>query len=228
MFNQKSILLVFIDRLGIQLYGGNLQSIISVQIPDSIIHDLEIVSRDSLYSLIKQWVKQYSIVGSQIVFIFSESMYVDKIFVISQQSQIETDILKYFELVPYESIWSKVFPAKNGKRAVAFNKALYEGIHQGFLLQGLPTKCVIPAFALGEFETQHTLDLKMASYVLENLVELSKLSLIDGQDSSIVYSSPPSAGATETDKKKSSLPMLLSIFGVLLLVLGVVAYIQFR
>jgi hypothetical protein len=65
MFNQKSVLVLFIDRLGIQLFGGTLQSIVSLQIPETIVKDWEVISKDGLYTLIKQWVKQYSLSGSR-------------------------------------------------------------------------------------------------------------------------------------------------------------------
>lgn len=229
MFNQKTNIILFIDRSGVGLFGGNLTQIVGLQIPSTIIMDMEIVSKDGLYSLIKQWVKQYNLIGSHIVMIFSESTYFEKIFSISEQSQVETDILKFFEMVPYDSIWSKVYPHEKGKRAVAINKLFYEGLHQGFLLQGLPTKTVIPAFALGALGKKRILDKELYDYVIANVDTLSKYSLLDPQDISstlpVTVSTPGGAGSA---KKKSNLPLLVGVFAILLLVLGVVVFLQYR
>lgn len=228
MFNQKSLLVLFIDRIGIQMFGGTLQSIATVQIPKTIVKDWEVISKDSLYSLIKQWVKQYSLSGSQIVFVFSDTVYLEKQFLMSEQSQVETEILKFFDMVPYESIWSKVYPMKNGKRAIALNKGFYDGIHQGFLLQGLPTRTIIPAFALGQYEKAHILDRALYTYIIENIDQLSKFSVLDAQESSVSMTTASAATPSDSSKKKSSLPLLLSIFGFLLLALGAVVYFQYR
>lgn len=228
MFNQRSLLLIFIDRFAIYMYGGGAQGIITVQIPDTIVFDFEVLSKDSLYSLVKQWVKQYGLIGSQIVFVFSETVYFEKIFLTSDVPQMETQILKFFDMVPYESIWSKVYPVKNGKRAIAFNKTFFDGIHQGFLLQGLPVKSIIPAFALGQYEKEHTLSSPLAVYITEHLDQLSKFNVLD----SFEYSAPTAGTSSEvmnaSTVKKSNLPLLLSVFGFLLLALGGVIYLQYR
>ncbi len=228
MFNQKSLLVIFIDRLGIQLYGTGMTSMVTLQIPENIIKDLEVISKDALYTLIKQWVKQYGLSGFQIIFIFSESVYMEKQFITSDQTQIETDILKFFDMVPYESIWSKVYPMKNGKRAVAISKTFYEGIRQGFLLQGIPTKTVIPAFALGQYDKKRAMDSVLYSYVLDNIEQLSKFSIADVQELNNTTSNLPLTPSSDPSKKKSSLPLLLSVFGFLLLVLGIIVYLQYR
>ncbi len=228
MFNQKSVLVLFIDRMGIQLFGGILQSIVSLQIPETIVKDWEVISKDGLYTLIKQWVKQYSLSGSQIVFVLSESVYCEKQFSVIEHSQVETDILKFFDMVPYESIWSKVYPTKNGKRAIAISKGFYDGLHQGFILQGLPTKTIIPSFALGQHEKKRAMDAALYSYIIENVEQLSKFSILDAQESNSTPASISHTSVQDASKKKSSLPLLLSVFGFLLLALGIVVYLQYR
>lgn len=210
------------------MYGGGAPGIITVQIPNTIVSDFEILSKDGLYSLIKQWVKQYGLVGSQIVFIFSESVYFEKIFLASEFPQMETQILKFFDMVPYELIWSKVYPIKNGKRAIAFNKAFFDGMHQGFLLQGLPVKSIIPAFALGQYEKEHALNVPLATYITEHLDQLSKFNILDSFEYSAPSTNISTGDVNSPSTKKSSLPLLLSVFGFLLLALSVVVYLQYR
>jgi len=228
MFNQKSIIILFIDRNRFQLYGGNLTGIVSLDVPEVILRDLDVISRDGFYTLMKQWIKQYNIVGSQLVLILSESSYFEKIFTPGQHTEVETDVLKFFDMVPFESIWTKVYPAEKGKRAVAISKSLYEAIHQGFSLQGLPTKAVIPAFALGPESTKRVMDPELAGYIMKNLDTLVKASLMDTQELSLAVPQEKKEEEVSTPKKKSNLPLLLGVFGALMLILIVVAFLQFR
>ena len=202
--------------------GGSLPSIITLDVPDVLIHDLEVVGKDAFYSLIKQWVKQYNIVGSQLIIIFSTSSYFEKIFSPSEQTQVETDVLKFFDTVPLESIWTKVYTFDKGKRAVAISKTLYETIHQGFSLQGLPTKAVLPAFALGQMSSKRVLDAEMIHFVVNEIDSLGRQSLLDTQELSVLSPQEKAVQATNVPKKSSQLPMLLGVFGVLIVILVVV------
>jgi len=218
MFNQRAILILFINRNRFQLFGGNLTGIITLDVPATIVRDMEVLQKDGLYTLIKQWVKQYALTGSQLVIVFSSSTYFEKVFPSSENEQMEHDILKFFDSVPYESTWTKVYPAEKGKRAVACNRTFYETLHQGFSLQGLPTKAVIPAFALGALSGKSALDGELIQFILKNLDTLTRESLIDTEE--LGFTAPVQSNQqTAPVKKKSNLPLLLGVFGILILIL---------
>ena len=227
MFNQKSIIILFVDRNRFQLFGGNLTGIITLEIPETLIHDLDVVERDGFYTLIKQFVKQYNVMGSQLVLILSEATYFEKIFSTTERAQIETDVLKFFDMVPFETIWTKVYASEKGKRAIAISKTLYEAIHQGFSLQGLPTKAVIPAFALGSQSSKRNMDTELGEYIMKNLDSLIKQSLLDSQELSLIA---PQEKKEEqiVSKKSSNLPLLIGVFAVLIIILVVVVIMQPR
>jgi hypothetical protein len=226
MFNQKSIIILFVDRNRFQLYGGNLTGVVTLEIPEVLIHDMDVIGKDGLYTQIKQWLKQYNIIGSQLVVILSEVSYFEKIFSPSEHTQVETDVLKFFDTVPYETIWTKVYAAEKGKRGVAISKSLYEAIHQGFALQGLPTKAVIPAFALGPEIHKRTMDNALGEYVMNNLDSLMKFSLLDSQELSQTVPLEKREEGKVTPKQSSNLPLLIGVFGVLLSILVIVVVMQ--
>jgi len=210
--------MLFIHRNRFQLYGGNLTGIVTLEVPDSVLRDMEVIQKDGLYTLIKQWVKQYALSGSELVIVFSSATYFEKLFPAGEREQTEHDILKFFETVPYESIWTKVYSADKGKRAVACNKTFYETIHQGFSLQGVPTKAVIPSFALGALSGKIALDAELIQFILKNLDNLTKQSLLDTQELGFTPASE-SKGPTVPAKKRSNLPLLVGVFGLLIVVL---------
>jgi len=222
MFNQKYIIL-FLGRNRIQLFGGNLTGIVTIEIPQSIQSDVDILRKDDLYTLIKQCVKQYVLVG-QLIIVLSQETYFEKLFVPPDNPQTESDILKFFDSIPYEAIWTKVYQTEMGKRAVAVNKVIYEAFHQGFILQGLPTKAVIPAFLLGQMGAKNTLDKPLAEYVFNNIETLAKQGLLDTQEIESVTS--PSDVESNTSKPKSNLPLLFGVFGILIFILFIVIATQ--
>jgi hypothetical protein len=224
MFNQKSILILFINRNTFQLFGGNLTGIVTIEVPESIFHDGDVLSVDGLYTLVKQLVKQYLLTGSQLFIVLSDLMYYEKIFSTVPSTQLENDVLNFFNVVPYESLLTKVYDVEKGKRAVAVNKALYETIRQGFALQGIPIKAIIPACALGAVGGKHTLDAAVAGEILRNADGFAKQSLLDAQETNTTTSQPEDV-STPT-KKKSQLPLLIGVFGVLIVILVIVVLTQ--
>jgi len=224
MFNNKSIIVLFIDRNRFQFYGANLSGIETLDVPQSSLRDLDVANRDALYTLIKQWVKQHALISVQLVLIFAETSYFEKVFSSVAPAQLETDIIKFFDEVPFESTITKVHDVPNGKRAVAINKALYEAVRQGFLLQGLSIKGVIPMFALGVLSDRRTLDAEVGEYVLKNIDTLLHQSLVDAQEVSVTHAKE-SSSQHPIFAKKSNLPILLGVFGVLLVIFLVMIFL---
>jgi len=224
MFNQKSILILFINRNTFQLVGGTLTGIVTIEVSESILRDGDVISVDGTYTLIKQMVKQYVLTGSQLFIVLSDLMYYEKIFTLIQSTQLENDVLNFFNVVPYESVLTKVFDIEKGKRAVAVNKTLYETLRQGFALQGIPIKALIPACVLGTFGTKHVLDAAMANDIFRNVDGLTKQSLLDAQEVNAPSVQPEEV--TTSTKKKSQLPLLLGVFGVLIVTLVIVVLMQ--
>ncbi|HUD19365.1 MAG TPA: hypothetical protein VMR81_02910 [Patescibacteria group bacterium] len=218
MFNQKYIIL-FIDRNRFYLCSGVVSNIALLDVPESILHDLEIIQKDGFYTLIKQWVKEYALIGSQLIIILSTRTYFEKLLLTAEHDQIESDILRFFDTVPYESIWTKVYPVDKGKRAVVLNKSLYEALYQGFALQGVTEKAILPEFVLGPLAGKQTLTSEAAEYVFKNIDLLAKQSLLDIQES--ITASQPPRDETAVPKKKSNLQALLGVFGVLILILAI-------
>src|SRR4030042_6634296 len=172
-------LVVNIDRNRLQFYGGNLSSILSLDIPATIVRDQDIVNKDEFYTLVKQWVKQYNVVPTSMFCVFSENTYFDKFIPAGDETKTETEILKFFDLIPFDSIWTKVLPAPKGHRAVAINKAYYEAIRHAFALQGFIQQAAIPAFALGDALAKRVFDAEVGAYVVKNMEALRKQNLLD-------------------------------------------------
>lgn len=226
MFNRKSIVVLFIDRNRFHFYGGTLTGVVTLDVPETQLRDLDIVNVDTFYTLIKQWVKTNTIVDSQLVVIFSDTSYFEKVFSDLDSVQLETDVIKFFDSVPFESTLTRVYEVEKGKHAVAVNKSLYEAIRQGFSLQGIQTRVLLPEFVLEPGGAKRIFNKELGEYVIKNLDSLLHQSILDTQDR-IFDISHEKGYEKNSQKKKSSLPLLLGVFGFLIIIL-IVMVILFR
>lgn len=226
MFNQKSIIVIYVDRGRLYMYGGSLVTVAVVDIPNTIVRDLEVINKDAFYTFIRQWVKQIKAQSGQIVIVLSESTYFEKIIDSSESAFIETEASKFFDTVPFETIWTKVFPQDKMRRAVAVSKAYIDAIGQAFILQGFEVRLVIPDFALGTLSAKRMLDAQVGEYVIHSLDALTKYSFTQGPGSAISEVVPPTRGATTPAAPNKNLPILLGAFGILLLILTVLVLTQ--
>jgi hypothetical protein len=226
MFNQKSIIVLYIDRGRLQFFGGSLPTVMTLDIPGAIVRDLEVVNKDALYTFIKQWIKQVNLQSGQLVIVIGESTYFEKVIEPTEAAFLETEAIKFFDTVPFESIWTKIFPQDKIRRAVAVNKTYIDAICQAFFLQGFQTRAVVPMFALGPLAVKRALDAQMGEYVVRSIDTLSKYTLMDTSGGSSSLESPKGeSGALPPNK---NLALLLGAFGFLLLILVIVALTQLK
>lgn len=224
MFSQSTGV-IFINRNALQLFSPNLSSVVTCVFPEALVHDLDIMNKDNFYTLIKQWVKQYNLSGLSVIVVLSEETYFEKLFSTVNQPQLETDILKFFDSVPFESIKTKIFDSPKDKHAIVVNKTWLDTIQQGLVLQGFSIRAVVPAFALGKLSTKRVLDKEVVEYVTRNADALTKQTIIDVADNQEIEMKPVGSPAPQKNK---NLPVLLGVFGALLLILVIVFVLQFR
>ena len=218
MFGNKSpMVVIFVDRNRLQFYGGGLSSILALDIPPTIVRDLEIVNRDAFYTLVNQWLKQNNLGGAELFFVLSPQSYFEKVVASTGDSEQETEILDFYESVPFEELVTKVYTINTRKVAVATNKDFVEAIRHGFMLQGLDVISMIPAVLLGTLAGKRWLDAEMGSYIIKHLESLRSQTIIDleepGQTASIPMRNVPTA------QNNPRLMIMVGILGVLLLVL---------
>jgi len=219
MFNQK-IIALFIHRNTFQFFGGAISGVFTVEVPSTVLRDIDVVNKDALYILIKQWVTEHALSDGHIVIVLSDADYFEKIISAKESVQMESDVLKFFDSIPFESSLTKVYPHEQGKRAIAVNNVLCETLSAGFALQGVNVKGIVPAFVLGEQKAKHSMDAEMAQYIMKNMDMYLKQNMMNHHDvhtHDVQYAKTEST--TVPPKQKSKLPMLLGVFGVLIAIM---------
>lgn len=221
MFGQnQSIVVVFIDRNRLQFYGSRLPEVLTLEIPVTIFKDLDIVNKDGFYTLVNQWVKQNNLSGAQLFFILSPMTYFERIITAADESRQETDILSFYNSVPFEELATRVLTIGGKKLAVAVNREFIESIRHAFMLQGYHVMSVVPAVLLGTLAAKRWLDKEMGAYVVKHAEVLAAQNLVESEEPAVAAP----ASRVPTEKNNPRLMIMVSIFGALLLALIVVLF----
>lgn len=223
MFGQKNWMVILVNRAGLQIFNEGENVIQSLPLPSTIIDNLEVINKDALYTLITDWIKQKTYIDTSIIWILSPELCFTHIITSTDQDKMDSETLQFLDTVPFEEVLSRTYSTLSGKQLIATNKALVSALIQGFALHGYSTQFVIPG-QIVQLDTAITPDLARALHKRSNELEKENLILPTTlEPKEPVYTS---ITASPPAKPKSSLPLLLTIFGILVAILGFVLYLN--
>lgn len=216
MFGQKNWLVILVSTGTLQVVGQKDSSVATLTLPESIISHMEVINKDALYQLITDWLKLRTYTNTEIIWLLSGELCFDHVLTSLDQDKLDSEIVDFLDTIPFEEVASRTYLFGAERRLVATSSALLSALIQSFSLHGYSTRAVVPASLL---TASRTLTMDLAHQVYKKSNELEALSLI---------ASPPPVSPPQVilSKPKSSLPLLLSIFGVLLAILGFVLYLN--
>ncbi len=215
--------IVFLDRNKLLFHGGNIPASLSMDIPVNFVSDLEVLDRDGLYTFVNQWLKQNQI-GAELYMILSANSYYDQAITGTTESGQETEILKFYDMVPFDDLLTKIITIDGAKRVFAMNKAYIDAIRNAFSLQGRRVMLIIPIGVLGQFAKSRWMDAAMGDYVQKHVAELRKYNVLDGPVKES-YILPDAKGAAEP-KTNPRLMVMVGVFGLLLLILVFLIFVR--
>lgn len=215
MFGNKNIIVVWVSRRQLILLGGKIAEPQSIVFPENIVADLEVLDQDALYGLIKEWSSRFPAASSELVWIFGPDVYFERVCQESEKQTWDSVVVRFLDLLPFEEVESRTYVTPVGTKVVAVNKSFYTALRRGFALQGYTTRAEIASADLGKDPTPQTLDQDTYDYIVRDLDAVEKNRLVT--ESSERES--PHLPVTEK-KKNSSLPLLITVFAVLLGILG--------
>ncbi len=195
----------------LQFIGQDIDVVQTIPLPPTLVNNMEVVNKDGLYTLITDWVKARTYTNTNILLLLAPDLCFYHQFVNIEQDKVDSETLQFLDTVPFESVLSRTYALGEGRQIIAANKDLVMALVQGFTLHGYTTKVVVPAI-LAQAETGLTPEVE--NYAFKHLTELTRDSLISEV--------APVVSSVAKPKPKSSLPLLLSVFGVLLAILVIV------
>ena len=224
MFRKKSVLTIWISGRQLSLLGPSMASADSILFPGNVVSNMEVLNSDALYALIKEWTEKHPMKDTEIVWIFGPDVVFEHTMEDSESQEWDSVVVKFLDLLPFEEVESRVYSGTTGTKVVAINKDFYNALRRGFSLQGLGTAAEIAYSSLDKLAGSQGLNQQVHRYVVKNLDAIEKKRILSDIIEKILPNSETSGG----DKSKSSLPLLLGVFVVLLAVLGLVIWRTYK
>lgn len=201
------------------------RKIVSMQFPMDVYSSMEIVNADACIRLINDFITTNGLPPLDICLII-QSPILKKDFPMVPTQQLESFIQSYLDYVPFDTVVSKRIKSEKGVQVIAANGDLIDILKTAFIQVGCSVECVTPLEGLPFMPKGgvSTLTESMGAAILKNEVqvkqeafqvavqkELDEFEVVDVLDKPM--------------QPASQLPLLLGIFGILLVVL-VAVYIN--
>ncbi|PIY69476.1 hypothetical protein COY90_00490, partial [Candidatus Roizmanbacteria bacterium CG_4_10_14_0_8_um_filter_39_9] len=216
--------ILFLRDTTIDIYVPSTAHVISMQLLPTFYTDMELISEDGALEYISNYFTLNKIPPSRFFLLTSGPLFKKEI-VFAPTDLFEQNINSYLDYIPFDTVLSKRISSENGAVIVAGNGDLYQSFQRIFQKMGSVIECVTPLFNLDpQINEITTLTVPAAEYLLKKTFMLKQES----------FNAAPQKTASEFEivehepiksQEKSSLPLLIGVFVVLLAVLAYV-YVQ--
>ena len=232
----KNKAIVFIHKDRFEYYDQSQSRIFQFVFQPNIIQDLEVVDKDQINVQIKSFVETNKLQPADMLFVIANVIIFEKIFPITASTGKDSEIQKFLENIPFEHVSYKVIDGPKDYKVQAINKELYSVFKYSFESFGFKALGVIPQSALGEmYINSQNLSPDIVRYILTHFDSLQKQSFIQEEiksSSQAPESDSPVVDLTVNQKAPNSLikyrlPVIISVFVILIGVLSFVVYQQY-
>lgn len=219
--NKRSQSLIFLNRQQLVFTGKSFKSPLTLDLPQRVVNDLEIMDYEAFDNLVAGWLTQNQIPPGETVVVFSPSVYYQKdLPIVADATQKATQIDSFLDLIPFKNIYSKEYPAAGKIKLIALNRDFYEPILRILKKNSFEPIALVPAFVLESLKISlQEFSAREVGQVYSSLKQLSSFSLINSTelDKLLTTKSPLHP------EDKARMTVLLVVFALLWVVL--LAYI---
>ena len=220
MFGQKNWLVILLTANTLQMIGQKDTAVTTLPLPTTIINNMEVINKDALYQLVTDWLKQRTYINTEIVWLLGSQLCFEHVITSTDPDKIDSEIVQFIDTVPFEEVLSKTYVSGAVRQLTAVNKLLITSFIQAFSLHGYTTRAVVPARLVSQTDNL-TLDIAKLTYKKENELERNTIFVVTPTQPVVTTTKP-----AITEKPKSQLPLLITVFTILLAVLGFVIYLS--
>lgn len=206
--------ILWLIRQGFYLYVQKHDSILSMAFSPESVRYFDVVNETQLQLQIEQFLQKNSMPALSTFIIVGKDALMEKDFSIAQNT--DKDLLKeqFLDLVPYENIFSKTWIKDTTMKVVAVGNDVYKSIRTVIEKYGGTVNSLVPYFVTG----QESPDKQLFESLLKKPDVFREENMITKESKQVIRQ-------TSSEKPRSSLPLLLGVFGFLVLVLiGVIIW----
>ena len=114
----KNWLVILLTKNSMQLVGLGEEKVQTLAIPGTIISNMEVTSKDGLYTLITNWLGHRPHTGAEIIWILAPDICFEHVITSTEQAKIDSETLQFLDTVPFEEVLSRVY--KRGKQRFSY------------------------------------------------------------------------------------------------------------
>lgn len=219
-FSKSKLCVFYIENDKAFFCSNNVPTVLQVGLPLDIVNDMEVVNEEKLNTLIQTFIESNKIVPTDIIILLSPAFTFEKELEELPSDQLDKEIQKFLEFVPFENISSKVVKFEKKWKVVATSKELCELFKKAFEKQKFSVVGITPASILKETfaELSKNLDLHV---VLDKVDAVKQYSFLTTEEKAEITSAK-----NKTTLRNQNLMILLGILGFLLTVLLIVIFLN--
>lgn len=224
LHNSSSTLVLLIDRNRLAVYGGgNLSQVVSLDIPLTVVKDIDVVDRPAFDALIQSWLTQNKVPTADVVVVLSEATYFARDETQEGKDEAEKEAAAFTDSMPFEKVAMKRYPLERGYRIVCVNDAFLDTIIAALRVHDLAVVAVVPSFLLGPHGDKHVLDTEMGKYIVGHVDKLKSQSVVGPVEHG---SSTTGKDVAVFAKKNQRFVVFLGVFVVLIIVLAILLLLR--
>ena len=208
---EKKRLLIWLSSAGLFFYVENSPSLLFFSFSDDTVRFMDIYDEQKFTSRLEDFLKQNNITGLDTYFIVGQDTLNEADFQAGNNEAIEHFITN----VPYETVYSKKTVNNQTVHVAAFNGDIYQTTEYIMRKHDCLVQAVLPYYLL----PQERLDIGNAKKFLNNAETLKIESFVNTSNTETLSENSDNNNTHSVKKEKSSLPVLIPVFIVLLLVL---------
>ncbi len=212
-----NILIGFLDRNRLQLFGGAVSSPVSLDLPPTVMSNLEAVDQATLTNLLKSWVIRLKVTPASIILILADAVYFVREIAGNTPEKLDEEAQNFAETVPFEETLVKRYTINNRTIVSVANKQLIDALRISLAEAGITLVSVVPEIILGPFAQNHWLDAPMGKYVKDHEESLLHESFLEFEKTKAVEGNVPRKVAGV-----NRLWILVGVFALLIAVLIII------
>lgn len=213
--------ILYLGRFQAVYYLPERNQVFTQVFPNDIVRDLEVVKKDSLNNIIKEFVAKNQLDPRYISILIADEIIFSKNFSSLGQKVKEDEIESFVESIPFEEQSVVKIPNESGTLVAVANKDYFLSFKKSFEIIGFKCEYVLPAFLFSKISNlKNGQSPQSFEAVIKHMNEFRQYNL--NQDDSVITPVEKVLISNEVPKDKKRLFVLGGVFAVLIIVLIVV------
>lgn len=218
--------IIYLHRDGFDYASTDKPEVKHLSFSSDLVLDLEIINVDNLKTAIQSFIGAEKIPPAHALIILGDSVIFSKTLVGKTPEEQNTESKEYLKNVPFEHVVSKIYKTQKETKIIATNKDFYTAIKSAFESNGHTFSAVThQIFFSKDLPSEATLTGAQAKILFGWVDSIKTTENFLDQPAPVKTESEQILLSAKPQKKKSSLPVLIPVFGILIAIM-VVLYLS--